>query len=54
MLVQDIRKKHEDSGGDPTEFSQYMREQGIGFDGPILTISDKWQTYVALKFKEPA
>lgn len=52
-LIDDIRQKHLTAGGDPVDFSDYLREQGIYFEGPILTISDKWETYVALKFKEP-
>ena len=53
-LIADIRAKHTATGGSPEDFSDYLREQGIYFDGPVLTITSKWETYVALKFKEPA
>ena len=51
-LVADIREKHTAAGGKAEDFSDYMREQGIYFDGTMLTIEDKWTTYVKLKFED--
>jgi hypothetical protein len=51
-LLDEIRTRHLEQGGDPADFPDYLEEQGIKMiPGTFLTeVSDTLVTYAHLKF----
>ncbi|HET8688510.1 MAG TPA: hypothetical protein VFM18_18005 [Methanosarcina sp.] len=49
-LIQDLRARHLAEGGDPVDFPDYLKQNGVEMVGPMVKISDSFATMAKLKF----
>jgi len=49
-LIQTIRTQHLAEGGDPKDFPEYLKQNGVEMVGPLVKISDEFATMAKLKF----
>jgi len=49
-LIQSLRTQHLAEGGDPVDFPEYLKQNGVEMRGAVMVISDEFATMATLKF----
>jgi hypothetical protein len=49
-LIQTLRAQHLAEGGDPVDFPEYLKQNGVEMQGTVMVISDEFATMAKLKF----